>query len=64
VYCWSADAAARILFTVSIFISKLALPASLVQVGTMGVLAAAVLSGALALWILRAAHVRRRETEP
>ena len=48
-----AAAAAGIPFTVSIFISELALPASLVQVATMGVLAAAVLSGALALLILR-----------
>jgi NhaA family Na+:H+ antiporter len=59
-----AAAAAGIPFTVSIFISELALPGSLVQVATMGVLAAAVLSGALAVLILRAAPPRRDETEP
>jgi Na+/H+ antiporter NhaA len=48
-----AAAAAGIPFTVSIFISELALPASLVPVATIAVLAAAVASGALALLIFR-----------
>jgi NhaA family Na+:H+ antiporter len=48
-----AAAAAGIPFTVSLFISELALPASLVQMATMGVLAAGVLAGVLALLILR-----------
>jgi Na+/H+ antiporter NhaA len=47
-----AAAAAGIPFTVSIFISELALPAGLVDVATIGVLSAAVMSGALALAIL------------
>jgi Na+/H+ antiporter NhaA len=48
-----AAAAAGIPFTVSIFISELALPASLVPVATIAVLAAAMASGALALLIFR-----------
>jgi Na+/H+ antiporter NhaA len=48
-----AAAAAGIPFTVSIFISELALPASLLQVATIAVLIAAAASGALALVILR-----------
>jgi Na+:H+ antiporter, NhaA family len=47
-----AAAAAGIPFTVSIFISELALPAGLVDVATIGVLSAAVMSGVLALAIL------------
>jgi len=47
-----AAAAAGIPFTVSIFISELALPAGMAAVATTGILAAAVLSGALALLIL------------
>jgi NhaA family Na+:H+ antiporter len=46
-----AAAAAGIPFTVSIFISELALPAGLVDVATIGVLSAAVMSGGLALAI-------------
>jgi Na+/H+ antiporter NhaA len=46
-----AAAAAGIPFTVSIFISGLALPAGLVDVATIGVLSAAVMSGGLALAI-------------
>ena len=48
-----AAAAAGIPFTVSIFIAELALPARLVEVATIGVLAAAILAGLLALLILR-----------
>jgi Na+:H+ antiporter, NhaA family len=48
-----AAAAAGIPFTVSIFISELALPGRLVDLATIGVLAAGVASGALALLILR-----------
>jgi NhaA family Na+:H+ antiporter len=48
-----AAAAAGIPFTVSIFISELALPAGMVEVATTGVLAAGALAGALALVILR-----------
>ena len=46
-------AAAGIPFTVSIFIAGIALPSSLVDVATTAILAAAVLSGALAFAILR-----------
>jgi NhaA family Na+:H+ antiporter len=48
-----AAAAAGIPFTVSIFISELALPAGIVDVATIGVLVAAVTSGALALLVFR-----------
>jgi len=48
-----AAAAAGIPFTVSIFISELALPASLLQVVTIAVLVAATASGALALLTFR-----------
>ena len=53
-----AAAAAGVPFTVSIFISELALPASLHQVATIAVLAAAAASGVLALLILRWATKR------
>ena len=48
-----AAAAAGIPFTVSIFISELALPASLLQVATIAVLIAAAASGVLALLVFR-----------